>query len=81
VLTLAGFSQGLPSNEMLALAFPERCKPTAAHHAGQLTQQLAEIPGIIPLLRPDPVLQISTGATKNNQGLFSELYLSHQDAN
>ena len=32
--TLAGFSQGLPSNQMSRYRFPERCKPAAANHAG-----------------------------------------------
>src|SRR6202008_432502 len=71
--TLAGFSQGLPSNQMLALAFlkaPSR-PPPITKVVGELAQQIAQIPGIIPLLRPDPVLQISTGATKNNQGQYA----------
>jgi len=68
--TLAGFSQGLPSNQMLALAFLKEVsqRPPITQVIAQLDQQLSQIPGIIPLLRPDPVLQISTGATKNNQG-------------
>ncbi len=71
--TLAGFSQGLPSNQMLALAFLKDVsqRPPITQVVGQLTQELAQIPGIIPLLRPDPVLQISTGATKNNQGQYA----------
>ena len=71
--TLAGFSQGLPSNQMLALAFlkdPSQRLPINQVVA-QLSQQISQIPGIIPLMRPDPVLQISTGATKNNQGQFA----------
>ena len=71
--TLAGFSQGLPSNQMLALAFLKEVsqRPPITQVIGQLAHQLAQIPGIIPLLRPDPVLQISTGATKNNQGQYA----------
>src|SRR5246127_1633115 len=71
--TLAGFSQGLPSNQMLALAFlkePSR-RPPITKVVGELAEEIAQIPGIIPLLRPDPVLQISTGATKNNQGQYA----------
>jgi HAE1 family hydrophobic/amphiphilic exporter-1 len=71
--TLAGFSQGLPSNQMLALAFlkdPSQ-RPPITKVVGELAQEIAQIPGIIPLLRPDPVLQISTGATKNNQGQYA----------
>ena len=71
--TLAGFSQGLPSNQMLALAFlkdPGQ-RPPINTIVAQLSRELAAIPGIIPLMRPDPVLQISTGATKNNQGQYA----------
>jgi HAE1 family hydrophobic/amphiphilic exporter-1 len=58
---------------MLALAFlkdPGQ-RPPINVVVGQLIQQLGQIPGIIPLVRPDPVLQISTGATKNNQGQYA----------
>jgi hydrophobic/amphiphilic exporter-1 (mainly G- bacteria), HAE1 family len=71
--TLAGFSQGLPSNQMLALAFlkdPSQ-RPPITKVVSELSQEIAQIPGIIPLMRPDPVLQISTGATKNNQGQYA----------
>ena len=80
--TLAGFSQGLPSNQMLALAFLKDVsqRPPITQVIAQLTQQLSQIPGIIPLLRPDPVLQISTGATKNNQGQYA-FSISGVDAN
>jgi hydrophobic/amphiphilic exporter-1 (mainly G- bacteria), HAE1 family len=80
--TLAGFSQGLPSNQMLALAFLKDVgqRPPITQVVAQLTQQLSQIPGIIPLLRPDPVLQISTGATKNNQGQYA-FAISGVDAN
>jgi HAE1 family hydrophobic/amphiphilic exporter-1 len=71
--TLAGFSQGLPSNQMLALAFLKDVseRPPITQVIGEITQQLSQIPGIIPLLRPNPVLQISTGATSNNQGQYA----------
>jgi hydrophobic/amphiphilic exporter-1 (mainly G- bacteria), HAE1 family len=80
--TLAGFSQGLPSNQMLALAFLKDVsqRPPIIQVIAQLAQQLSQIPGIIPLLRPDPVLQISTGATKNNQGQYA-FAISGVDAN
>jgi hydrophobic/amphiphilic exporter-1 (mainly G- bacteria), HAE1 family len=80
--TLAGFSQGFPSNQMLALAFLKDVsqRPPITQVIAQLAQQLSQIPGIIPLLRPDPVLQISTGATKNNQGQYA-FSLSGVDAN
>ena len=80
--TLAGFSQGLPSNQMLALAFLKDVSQRSpiTQVVAQLSQQLLQIPGIVPLLRPDPVLQISTGATKNNQGQYA-FAISGVDAN
>jgi len=71
--TLSGFSRGFSSNQMLALAFLKDSsqRPPITVVVGQLIQELGQIPGIIPLLRPDPVLQISTGATKNNQGQYA----------
>src|SRR5262249_39842825 len=39
--------------------------------AGRLMGQLGTIPGIFPFLRPFPVLEISTGATNQNQGQFA----------
>jgi HAE1 family hydrophobic/amphiphilic exporter-1 len=80
--TLAGFSQGLPSNQMLALAFLKDVsqRPPITRVVAQLSQELSQIPGILPLLRPDPVLQISTGATKNNQGQYA-FAISGVDAN
>jgi HAE1 family hydrophobic/amphiphilic exporter-1 len=71
--TLSGFSKGLSSNQMLALAFLKDPSQRAPINVvvGQLIQQLGQIPGMIPLVRPDPVLQISTGATKNNQGQYA----------
>jgi hydrophobic/amphiphilic exporter-1 (mainly G- bacteria), HAE1 family len=71
--TLAAFSQNLPSNEMLALAFlkdPSQ-RPPITQVVNELSRAIAQIPGIIPLMRPDPVLQISTGATKNSQGRYA----------
>jgi HAE1 family hydrophobic/amphiphilic exporter-1 len=71
--TLSGFSKGFSSNQMLALAFlkdPSQ-RPPISVVVGQLIHQLGQIPGIIPLVRPDPVLQISTGATKNSQGQYA----------
>jgi hydrophobic/amphiphilic exporter-1 (mainly G- bacteria), HAE1 family len=71
--TLSGFSKGLSSNQMLALTFLKdpSLRPPIQVVVGQLIRELAKIPGIIPLVRPDPVLQISTGATKNSQGQYA----------
>ncbi len=71
--SLSGFSKGLSSNQMLGLAFLKDVSQRAPINTvvAQLTRELSQIPGIIPLMRPDPVLQISTGATKNNQGQYA----------
>ena len=71
--TLSGFSKGLSSNQMLALTFLKEpnLRPPIQVVVGQLIRELSQIPGIIPLMRPDPMLQISTGATKNNQGQYA----------
>ena len=39
--------------------------------AGRLMGRIAGIPGVFPFLRPYPVLQISTGATSQNQGQYA----------
>jgi HAE1 family hydrophobic/amphiphilic exporter-1 len=67
---------------MLALAFLKDVdqRPPITQVVGELSRQLSQIPGIIPLMRPDPVLQISTGATKNNQGQYA-FSISGVDAN
>jgi HAE1 family hydrophobic/amphiphilic exporter-1 len=71
--TLCGFSKGFSSNQMLVLAFLKDPKERApiTEVVSQLSRTLSAIPGVIPLMRPDPVLQISTGATKNNQGQYA----------
>ena len=71
--TFAGFSQGLAFQPDAGTGIFKGCKPAPADHPGGCSahQQLSQIPGIIPFLRPDPVLQISTGATKNNQGQYA----------
>ena len=72
--TLSGFSSFLPSNQGFMIAFlkdPEQRPPIAAV-AGQLMGGVsASTPGLIAFLQPNPVLQISTGATANTQGQFA----------
>jgi HAE1 family hydrophobic/amphiphilic exporter-1 len=72
--TLSGFSQFLSSNQGLLLAFlsdPDKRAPIAAV-SGQLMGAIDNtVPGIIAYLKPQPVLQISTGATANLQGQFA----------
>jgi HAE1 family hydrophobic/amphiphilic exporter-1 len=71
--TLCGFSKGFAPNQMLLLAFLKERKARDPINAvlGRLTRGLREIPGVIPLLQANPVLQISTGATQTNQGKYA----------
>ncbi len=69
--TMAG-SSFLSANQGFALAFlksPDQRPPFAAV-AGQLMGN-ASIPGVRMFLQPNPVLQISTGATGTSQGQFA----------
>ena len=72
--TMSGNSGFLASNQGFLLAFlkdPDQRPPIAAV-AGQLMGKIsATVPGIVTFLQPNPVLQISTGATANTQGQFA----------
>src|SRR5438128_7164405 len=71
--TMTGNGQFLSSNQGLLLAFlkpPEERVPIQ-NVAGQLMGNLGTIPGVFPFLRPFPVLEISTGATNQNQGQYA----------
>ena len=69
--TMAG-SSFLSANQGFALAFlkPPDERPPIAAVAGQLMGG-ARMPGILTFLQPNPVLQISTGATATAQGQFA----------
>ena len=71
--TLTGASQFLSSNMGILLEFltPPKVRPPIQAVAGGLMGRLAAIPGVFPFLRPMPVLQISTGATNQNQGQYA----------
>jgi HAE1 family hydrophobic/amphiphilic exporter-1 len=71
--TLTGNSQFLASNQGLLLAFlePPQVRPPIQAVAGRLMGRLATVPGVFPFLRPMPVLNISTGATNQNQGQYA----------
>jgi hydrophobic/amphiphilic exporter-1 (mainly G- bacteria), HAE1 family len=71
--TMTGNGQFLSSNQGLLLAFlkaPEERAPIE-DVSGRLMGRLGTIPGVLPFLRPFPVLQISTGATSQNQGQYA----------
>jgi HAE1 family hydrophobic/amphiphilic exporter-1 len=71
--TMSGNAQFLSSNQGLLLAFlkaPEERAPIQ-EVAGQLMGEIGKIPGVMPFMRPRPVLEISTGATNQNQGQYA----------
>ena len=72
--TMSGNSAFLPANQEFVIAFlkdPAKRPPIQAV-AGQLMGALnSTIPGTITFLQPNPVLEISTGATANTQGQFA----------
>ena len=72
--TMTGNSNFLPGNQGFLIAFlkdPSQRPPIAAV-AGQLMGAIStQIPGVAAFLQPNPVLQISTGATANIQGQFA----------
>jgi HAE1 family hydrophobic/amphiphilic exporter-1 len=72
--TMSGNGQFLPANQAFLIAFlkdPSK-RPPIQQVAGQLMGGIAStIPGTIAFLQPNPVLEISTGATANVQGQFA----------
>jgi hydrophobic/amphiphilic exporter-1 (mainly G- bacteria), HAE1 family len=72
--TLSGATGFFPANQGLVFAIlkdPDKRPPIAAV-SGQLMGQLNnKIPGLLTFLKPQPVLQISTGATAQLQGQFA----------
>jgi hydrophobic/amphiphilic exporter-1 (mainly G- bacteria), HAE1 family len=72
--TMSGNGQFLPANQGFLLAFlkdPKQRSPIG-QVAGQLMGGImSTIPGVVVFLQPNPVLEISTGATANIQGQFA----------
>jgi len=71
--TMTGNAQFLSSNQGLLLAFLESPEGRAPIQgvAGEMMGKLGAVPGVFPFLRPFPVLEISTGATNQNQGQYA----------
>ncbi len=71
--SMTGNSQFLASNQGLFFIFlkPGEERPPIPMVAGQLMGGMASIPGVFGLLRPYPVLEISTGATSQTQGQYA----------
>lgn len=72
-VTVTGISGFLPSNLGGTFLFlkPRDERPSIDVVMGQLTGALFSIPGIIPLMQANPVLQIATGATANQRGKYA----------
>ena len=72
--SMSGNSQFLAANQGFLIAFlkdPSQ-RPPIGVVAGQLMGGIgARIPGLMAFLQPNPVLEISTGATANTQGQFA----------
>jgi HAE1 family hydrophobic/amphiphilic exporter-1 len=72
--TMSGNNSFFPANQGLVLAFlkPPDKRPPIQAVTGQLMGQLnSKVPGLLTFLKPQPVLQISTGATAQLQGQFA----------
>jgi len=71
--TMTGASGFLASNQGLILVFlkPADERAPIQNVSGNLMGKLGAIPGVFPFLRPFPVLEISTGATNQNQGQYA----------
>jgi HAE1 family hydrophobic/amphiphilic exporter-1 len=71
--TMSGNSGFLASNQGLLLAFlnPPKGRPPIQAVAGRLMGQIGAVPGEFAFMRPMPVLDISTGATNQNQGQYA----------
>ncbi|HEY6252340.1 MAG TPA: efflux RND transporter permease subunit [Candidatus Angelobacter sp.] len=71
--TMTGNGSFLASNQGLLLAFlnPPDQRAPIQNVAGPMMGKLAGVPGVFPFLRPFPVLEISTGATNQNQGQYA----------
>jgi HAE1 family hydrophobic/amphiphilic exporter-1 len=71
-ISVTGLNTYLSSNQGLTfIMLKDGKRPPVAQIAGGLMGRIAAIPGVFPFLRPYPVLQISTGATSQNQGQYA----------
>ncbi len=72
-VSVTGLSGFLASNQGLMFVFlsPPGKRPAIENVAGMLMGKISAIPGVFAFLRPFPVLQISTGATNQNQGQYA----------
>jgi len=71
--TLTGLGQFLPSNAGISFITikPPSERAPIQQVAGELMGKINSNPGVMAFLRPFPVLEISTGATNQNQGQYA----------
>ena len=72
-IEVAGLSQFIASNQGIIFTFlkPAGTRGPIQQEVANLMGSLGSIPGVIAFLRPFPVLEISTGATNQNQGQYA----------
>jgi hydrophobic/amphiphilic exporter-1 (mainly G- bacteria), HAE1 family len=71
--TLTGLGQFLPSNAGIAFITikPPSERAPIQQVAGEMMGKINSNPGVFAFMRPFPVLEISTGATEQNQGQYA----------
>jgi HAE1 family hydrophobic/amphiphilic exporter-1 len=71
--TLTGIGQFLPSNMGITFTTikPPSERAPIQQVAGEIMGKISSNPGVFAFLRPFPVLEISTGATDQNQGQYA----------
>ncbi|MEA3187827.1 MAG: hypothetical protein QOD99_1657 [Chthoniobacter sp.] len=72
-VTVSGLTGRIASSQAMALGF---LKPTEERESidkviGELMAKMSQIPGILPFLQANPVVQIPVGATATTQGKFA----------
>src|SRR6266542_380243 len=72
-IEVTGLSQFIASNQGIMFTFlkPPAARPPIQEEVANLMGNLGGIPGVMAFLRPFPVLEISTGATSQNQGQYA----------
>jgi HAE1 family hydrophobic/amphiphilic exporter-1 len=72
-IEVTGLSQFLASNQGIVFTFlkPASERPPIQEEVAKLMGNMSAIPGVMAFLRPFPVLEISTGATNQNQGQYA----------
>ncbi|MGE5218632.1 MAG: efflux RND transporter permease subunit [Chloroflexota bacterium] len=72
-IEVTGLSQFLSSNQGIVFTFlkPAYDRAPIQEEVAKLMANMSAIPGVMAFLRPFPVLEISTGATNQNQGQYA----------